>query len=125
MVTEDGIVLAEQADEFLLTIKVYQHEKDILPREKFTTKEYLEKIQKGKTELEALELPVKEMRYMYNAREIHYISRNDMEIWVDLQLPIEDQIKKLKYGSKKIRLYSKEFHHIDLRIPKQIFWEWL
>jgi len=125
VVSEDGVVLYEEADEMLPTIKVFQYDKPILKREKFLTKEDIEKIGKAEKFLEEeAGLPLHATHLLWTARELHLISRQEMEIWIDLIAPVEDQLQKLIFAKDQIGLLTKSFEHIDLRVPKQIFWKW-
>ncbi|MDH3324177.1 MAG: FtsQ-type POTRA domain-containing protein, partial [Candidatus Peregrinibacteria bacterium] len=124
VISEDGVILTEKSKENLPTIKILQYEKPILPRNKLLEKEVLNKIFLAKNLFENnVKLPVREIRYLYAAREIHLVSENEMVVWIDTQIKIESQIKKLEFAASQIGLYSNLFDHIDLRIPEQIFWE--
>lgn len=125
VVSEDGVVLQEEPNEDLPTIKVFQYEKPIQVRQKFLTKRELDKIITAELFLkEETDLPLHATHLLYVAHELHLISRQEMEIWIDLSLPVEDQLRKLLFSRDQIGLSSRNFEHIDLRIPKQIFWKW-
>jgi len=124
VISKDGIILAEKSNEKLLTIKVSQYKKNIQPRQKFLEKEFLLKILHSKQLLESLKLKIKEFHLLYFAKELHVVLENNSVIWIDLQLPIEPQVEKLKFSESRIKLYDKIFEHIDLRIPNEIFWEY-
>jgi len=122
VVSDDGVILSQNPDENLLTIKILQHEKNILPRQKFTEKKILEKIFAAKNLLEKKNLKIAELHFLHAAIELHAIAENGTNFWIDLQQPILPQIEKLDRAAEKIDL-QKKFDHIDLRIPKKIFWE--
>jgi len=125
VISEDGVILQEEPDENLPTIKVFQYEKPIQIRTKFLKKDDIEKIIIAEKFLEEeVELPLNATHLLWSAREIHLVSQQEMEIWIDLELPVEEQLQKLILSQEQIGLYSKSFEHIDLRIPKQIFWKW-
>lgn len=124
-VAENGVVLNYNPDIELPIIKFEQYAKPISPRDQVISPDYLTKILSTKIFLETeMKLSVKEVRYLYAAREMHFIIfPSNAVLWVDLQTNPESQIKKLQLASEKIGLYRKQFKHIDLRIPGQLFWE--
>lgn len=124
-VSENGIVLNYDPDIELPTIKFTQYPKPIAPRDKVISHEYLQSILDTKQFLETeLSLTVKEIMYLYTAREVHFtVFPSDAVVWIDLQADTRSQLKKLQLAADNIGLYNKQIHHIDLRIPGQIFWE--
>ena len=124
--SEEGLVLFLNATEGLPILKLRQHEKKIQLREKILEKDDLQKIVMAEKLLqEKLEIILKERIYLYQAQEIHFVIKRDKAtIWIDLTQDIEEQVQKLALAEKRIQFQSKNFKHIDLRIPKQIFWEW-
>lgn len=124
VISEDGVVLKEEPAEDLPVIKVFQHENIIQLREKIMTKEDLQKIIKAENFLQQVtKLPLHATHLYWTARELHLISTGEMQIWIDLQQPIEAQLQKLEEAVNEIGLYTNRFEHIDLRIPKQVFWK--
>jgi hypothetical protein len=124
VISEDGIVLADQSIEGLPVIKILQREEPILIRERVLTQKQLQQIYTAEGILDAdLRLPLEAVEVLSSANELHLISRGEMAIWLDLSYSVEDQLEKLKTAEKKIQLYRDAFDHIDLRIPQQIFWE--
>ncbi|MCK5460748.1 hypothetical protein KAI58_02085 [Candidatus Gracilibacteria bacterium] len=124
VISEDGIILSEKPQSQLVVLKIQEYKKTLFPGEKFTKKETLDKIKQAKFALEhQIKLPIKEILFFPTARELHIISEKDTAIWIDLQLEIEPQIRKLELSTNEIGLFSKNIKHIDLRIPKQIFWK--
>jgi len=125
VVSEDGVILYEEADESLPTIKVFQYPKAIKKRQEFLTKEDVKNIAKAEKFLqEDVHLPLRATHLLWTARELHLVSQQEMEIWIDLTTSVEPQLQKLLFSKDQIGLFSKNFYHIDLRIPKQIFWKW-
>jgi uncharacterized protein YneF (UPF0154 family) len=125
VISQDGIILQEEPSAGLPTIQIFQYEKPILIRQKLFDKEELQKILLAEKILqEELDLPLSASHLYWAAKELHLISQNDMALWIDLTQPIEPQLQKLTFSSAKIGLYSRQFEHIDLRIPKQIFWKY-
>jgi hypothetical protein len=124
VISEDGVILQEEPDEDLPILKVFQYEKPILVRQKFLEKEDLDRIVQAEHILqEEIKLPLNASHLYWTARELHLISQSDMAIWIDLAQPVEPQMRKLELSANEIGLYSNSFEHIDLRIPKQIFWK--
>ncbi|MCF7917405.1 FtsQ-type POTRA domain-containing protein [Candidatus Gracilibacteria bacterium] len=125
VLSEDGVVLQEEAIENLPVIKVFQYEKPILIRQKFLSKEEIKNIILAEKLLqEEFALPLNASHLYWAAGELHLISKGDMALWIDLAQPIESQLDKLKFSASEIGLYTQSFDHIDLRIPKQIFWKY-
>jgi hypothetical protein len=124
-VAENGIVLNYNPDIELPLIKFDQYIKPISPRDQVISKEYLDSILATTNTLQTeLKLTVKETKYLFAAREVHFtVFPGNAVIWVDLQTDAPSQLKKLQLAADKIGLYSKQFNHIDLRIPGQLFWE--
>ena len=123
ILSDDGVILQDHPDEDLPILKVFQHEKTILPRTKWIPKEELERLQKAAELLESLQLTITEQHLYYAAREAHFITKNQTALWIDLGREVEEQIKKLKFSNEDIGLYTKNLEYVDLRIPKQIFWK--
>ncbi len=124
VISKNGVVLSEKPDENLPIIKVFGYEKLIFPHQQFTTSEVLEKVLTAKNLFEQeFELPLKDVHLYVTAKEIHLISKHDVAIWIDLQQPIEKQMKKLELAANRIGLYDDTaLDHIDLRVANQIFW---
>lgn len=123
IIAENGSILESGADKFLPTIKVFDYKKVITPHQQFTSKEILEKIITANNLLDQkLMLPIKEIQFYPVAQELHLISKDDMEIWLDLNSSIALQMEKLEISANRIGLYRTPLKHIDLRIPNQLFW---
>ncbi len=123
VIAQNGVILDIPAQKELLVVKVYDYPKDLMPHQKFLTQEVLDQFLLAKTTLEQdIELPVKSLHYYPLARELHLISLSDVEIWLDLQRPIPQQLRKLKEAAERLDVYKTPFRHIDLRIAQQIFW---
>ncbi|MFA6917356.1 MAG: hypothetical protein WC285_00765 [Candidatus Gracilibacteria bacterium] len=57
-----------------------------------------------------------EVVYKPTAREIHLLTEKNCYIWLDIQRPYEQQLKKLKKALVKLDIYKTDFQYIDLRI---------
>jgi len=124
VISEDGVILAESSRKNLPTIKIFQRKKPISPREKFLKKTTLLRIEKSQNFIKnQLKLRLAETRYLTAAREIHLVTEDGAVIWIDAQIEVDPQLRKLELAADEIGLYSKKFEHIDLRIPEQIFWK--
>ncbi len=123
VVSKNGVILMAKPDENLPIVKIIGYEKLILPHQQLTSEIVLKKIMLAKNLFEQnIELPLNDLNFYMDAQELHLISENDVAIWIDLQQPIESQIKKLELSATRIGLYDQPLDHVDLRIPKQIFW---
>ena len=63
-------------------------------------------------------MKVKEVLYKPIAREIHILTDHDFYLWLDIQRPFEDQLKKLKKIIVKLDIYKESLQYIDLRIAE-------
>ncbi len=123
-ISADGIVLDQAPTENLPLINIEGYENLIVPRMNFIGREKLEKIQTAKyVAEEELKLTVKDITYFPKARELHLEIENGTVIWLDFQVDIPAQLRKLELASSKIGLYQKPLTHIDLRIPDHLFWK--
>lgn len=61
-------------------------------------------------------MKVKEMLYKPAAREVHIITEKDFAIWLNIENPAEDQLKKLKKALVKLNIFNDPLLYIDLRI---------
>lgn len=61
-------------------------------------------------------MKIKEVNYKSIAREIHLLTEKDFYIWLDIQQPAEEQLKKLKKTLIKLDIYTENLEYIDLRI---------
>ena len=57
-----------------------------------------------------------EVEYKVIPREIHLRTEKYFYIWLDIQKPYEDQLKKLKKALVKLDIYNESLEYIDLRI---------
>lgn len=122
-ISEDGVILEEAPRDNLPLLKLEQYDKEISLREQFTDAQTLQTIMEARTFIaQELKLPVNEVRYLPTAHEVHIISRDNMQIWIDLRSDLNEQLKKLLFAPKDMGLYEKPIEHIDLRIPNQLFW---
>jgi hypothetical protein len=62
---------------------------------------------------------IKEALYKPVAREIHLLTEKDFYIWLDMQIPFEEQLKKLKKTLVKLDIQKEPLYYIDLRISGQ------
>lgn len=57
-----------------------------------------------------------EVQYKKIPREIHLLTEKNFYIWLDIQKPSADQLKKLKKALVKLDIYNENLEYIDLRI---------
>jgi len=57
-----------------------------------------------------------ESEYKVISRELHLRTEKFFYIWLDIQKPFEDQLKKLKKAIVKLNIYDEPLDYIDLRI---------
>lgn len=124
-ITNKGIIVSQTSTEGLSVIKILQNKKQLNTHSRFVSEEWLQKIDLAEDILKnEIKIPIKEIKLLMTARELHLVTNQAGVLWLDLSLPIESQLRKLILAEGKIKLYTKKFDHIDLRIPKQIFWKW-
>lgn len=61
-------------------------------------------------------MKIQEVEYKKTAREIHLLTEKNFYIWLDIQVPFENQLKKLKKALVKLDIYNENLEYIDLRI---------
>lgn len=61
--------------------------------------------------------------YYRNAREVHYITENETEIWIDFATDQNEQIKKLNHVLAETDIFSKPLDHVDLRVQGRVYWQ--
>ena len=59
---------------------------------------------------------IKSIEYHKIPREIHLLTTRDFEVWLDVQIPVDQQLKKLKKALVKLDIYKENLLYIDLRI---------
>lgn len=124
VLSQDGVALEPGADETLSTLNILQYKKIIEKGQKILEKEVLEKTEKAEKFLqEELKINIEEKKIFTVSQELHLITDKGTAIWIDLALDIDSQVQKLRIADESIGLYSKDFEHIDLRIPQQIFYK--
>ncbi len=57
-----------------------------------------------------------DIEYKKTAREVHLHTEKDFYIWLDIETPFEEQLKKLKKTIVKLDIYKESLLYIDLRI---------
>lgn len=124
VVSEDGVILAENLGQDLPVVKILQHPAPLRSGQQFASAQMLKKIQLAEQLLlSELGMRVQERQLLLRAKELHLIIRQDTALWFDLALPIAPQVQKLLLAADEIKLSSENFEYIDLRIPQQIFWK--
>lgn len=122
--SQDGVALQPSATEKLPTIKLFQHKPIItISQQVIESKAIGDVLAAKKLIEEELNLKIKEIHLFNISKEFHLITDSETAIWIDLAQDVTQQIRKLKLADESIGLYSKQFVHIDLRIPDQIFYK--
>ncbi len=82
----------------------------------------LEKILETKELLEA-EIPysIDLVHVFRDAQEIHFITKDGPEFWMDFATFLEDQIQKIPSALQETDIFAKNILYLDLRIPDKIF----
>jgi len=57
-----------------------------------------------------------EVEYKKTPRELHLLTEKNFSIWLDMQQPSENQLKKLKKSLVKLDIFNEPLEYIDLRI---------
>lgn len=124
VVSEDGVILSDKPSESLPLISVFDYSKPLTVGERFVEKETLDQIRLAEQIMTTqIKIPVAERALYPTARELHLVSDRGTAFWIDLQLDIEGQLKKIDYGANRMNLFSRNVEHVDLRIPNQLYWK--
>jgi len=124
VISDDGVVLLQKPDENLPLIKVKNYSKPLNAGDLFLTKSMIKKIDFIKNVFEQrFKVEIDELILLRVAKELHIKSTQGTVFWIDLSLEIEPQLQKLELATGRIQLYSNPPIHVDLRIPKQLFWK--
>jgi len=124
VISEDGVILSEKPNELLPLMKVFDYDLPLNLGQRFIRKELLDKVVLAEQIMvKQIKIPVTERHLYPTARELHLISDRGTAFWIDLQLEVEEQLKKIEYGTNRIGLFSKDIEHVDLRVPNQLYWK--
>lgn len=61
-------------------------------------------------------MKIKETIYKPIPKEVHLLTEKNFYIWLDMQIPSEEQFRKLKKALAKLDIYKENLNYIDLRI---------
>lgn len=61
-------------------------------------------------------MKINEVHYKKIPREIHLLTEREFFVWLDIQQPAEEQLKKLKKALVKLDIFNEDLDYIDLRI---------
>lgn len=61
-------------------------------------------------------MKITELEYKAIPRELHLLTEKNFYIWLDIQKPADEQLKKLKKALVKLDIYNDNLEYIDLRI---------
>lgn len=65
---------------------------------------------------ENFDLPIQDITYLIEAREVHLYTSNQVTIWLDAQEDYKEQLDKLKKALPRLNIYESTIDYIDLRI---------
>lgn len=124
VISEDGVMLTESAESDLPLIKLYDYEKPLAKGQRLVSVETLEKvILADRLMAQEFKIPIAERHLYPAALEVHLVAESGTQFWVDLQLDVLEQLKKIEYGASRMKLFSSPIEHVDLRIPNQLYWK--
>lgn len=124
VMSEDGVILPQDAQEELEVIKIFDLPRDLLSGENFLTPNQVQKILTLQGLMNGqVKIPIVQRHFYPVAQELHLISQEGTAFWFDLRLDSESQIRKLELSASEINLFSSRLEHVDLRIPGQIFYQ--
>lgn len=61
-------------------------------------------------------MKITELQLLPQARELHFKTEKNFEIWLDIQIPFEKQFLKLKKAMTTLDIYKTPLSYIDLRV---------
>lgn len=124
VLSEDGVVLRQEATEGLPVLKIMSYDQSLKSGEKFASAQVLNDITALRAFFaEDLKIPIEEIRYLPIAYEVHLVSESKTAFWFDLRADTVQQARKIDLVSDEIDLYTDTIEHVDLRIPNQVFWK--
>ncbi len=124
VLSEDGVVLRQEAFEGLPVIKLMRYEQGLTPGEKFASAKVLADINYLREFFsEELKIEIDEIQFLPIAFEVHLVSSAGTAFWFDLRADVALQARKIDLVANEINLYTQKLKHVDLRIPNQVFWK--
>ena len=124
VMSEDGVILPQEAQESLEVIKIFDLPRALKPGENFLEKDQVQKILNLQQLMNTqVKIPIAQRHFYPIAQELHLISQEGTAFWFDLRISPQSQIRKLELAANQIHLFTTKREHIDLRIPGQIFYQ--
>lgn len=109
-----------------IKLSLSEKNKEFIEYKQILNEEYLQKIIKFKNDIEqnVIWVKVKNMYYFQKEREVHFDINNDIKLIFDLNVEIDEQLKKLIVFSKEHKNLTKvnNINYIDLRIPNKVYY---
>lgn len=127
VLNSEGIV--EQSNEAYASLPILEisqiQEVPLVQGDRLLEKKYLELILEAQKMLwEQVGIESKTLKYFSDAKEVHLITNQNYEIWVDFKTPISEQIDKLKKISNDVNWKENPpVEHIDLRVKNRIIYK--
>jgi hypothetical protein len=117
IINEIGFVIREDFENPALPYIKIETDEPINLNDSIINKSNLSYILESKASFEEkFDMNIAEIVYKPVPREVHLLTEKDFYIWLDIQRPYEDQLKKLKKIVVKLDIYNEALEYIDLRI---------
>lgn len=117
IINSSGLLAKENFENPSLLYITMQSEEPINPDQAIIETQKLRYILEAATYFQdRFGMKLKEIEYKPIAREIRLKTEKGFSIWLDIQRPAEEQLKKLKKAIIKLDIYNTPLEYIDLRI---------
>lgn len=112
-----GYIIKENADDPNLPYVKIKSDSPLNPNSSIMEQSRLDYLLGAKNYFEEkFGMKIVEIQYAVIPREVHLKTEKYFNIWLDVQKPYEDQLKKLKKALVKLDIYNEPLQYIDLRI---------
>lgn len=120
---ENGVRVFEETPPNNLLVLVVTAELPLEePQKVLIAPQHLTEIREGLLYFEAtLNLPVRLVKYLPSAREVHFKTEQNFAVWLTLSLDLRSQIDKLVQVADKFDFPNQKYHYLDLRPRNKIF----
>jgi hypothetical protein len=117
IINEIGFVIKEDFENPALPYIKIESDDPINLNNSIINKSNLSYLLEAKESFESkFEMKITEVIYKPTPREVHLLTEKEFYIWLDIQNPYEEQLKKLKKILVKLDIYTEQLEYIDLRI---------
>lgn len=120
IINENGIIVAENEEDPSLPY-IYMETTEIIMEGRTTIKpENLAFIIEAAEDFQnKFGLQVLDITYYKIEREVHLGTEKYFDVWLDIQLTVDEQLDKLKQALPRLNIYETPLEYIDLRISGQ------